>query len=206
MVSLKRFFLFLSFVFLIVGCGGKSPEVIKTGEHSKTVKTFHSNGQLETVVNYSNGKPYGTAEVYGANGKLRAVSNWIGGVRSGETRTYWESGRIATIENYYLGKPSGTMEGFYDREFVESKYASNKRFYCKFDYTTGLKVAATFNKYGQKEVVSYKYGHYEWKWKKYAGTWKGEGAGWQSPMYKGRTDMFAGYAVVFAKRARTIEI
>ena len=107
---------------------------------------YYENGQLESRINYKNGKRegfgerfYDSGEVYWRrnwkggelhgvwesfyiNGKTKILSNWKNGKELNQTRfTYYESGKLRQKGAFKGDKPNGLYEAFYESGQLERR-------------------------------------------------------------------------------------
>lgn len=68
------------------------------------IKFYHKNGQLETEINYINGKAEGTYKIYYTDGSLEEEGTYKNDQLDGEIRQFDNSGKIVSIVNYKNGE------------------------------------------------------------------------------------------------------
>ena len=108
---------------------GEERTVYKKGrEVSKTVVTFHENGQLWDKVNYKDGKKTGVEVRYYENGQLRSRGNFKNGKELGLWEWFYENGQLRSRGNYKDGEPVGLWERFYfnGQIMTKSNYKEGK--------------------------------------------------------------------------------
>lgn len=82
---------------------------IKQGEE----KTYHEDGTLDCVFNYSDGKKNGVATSFYLDGSKKSEIHYKDDLQHGEQRNYDENGKLVSIENYEEGQKEGVSTEFY---------------------------------------------------------------------------------------------
>lgn len=77
-------------------------------------KCYNNNGQLNTRINYKNGKYHGLYERWYENGQLRGRINYENGKGHGLCEEWYEDGQLRYHINYKNGKYHGLYEEWDD--------------------------------------------------------------------------------------------
>ena len=95
-----------------------TPQSIKELELSCRFITNYSNGKLEEIGNYKNGKKEGETRWYYENGKLEQIGNFKNGKLEGEWKAYHNNGKLKEIKNYKNGKREGKWKFYHVVLFI----------------------------------------------------------------------------------------
>ena len=81
---------------------------------SEELKTYHSNGKLDRLENFKNGKHDGISKKFSPKGKL--VGEWVyrDGHLEGISKIYYENENLQMESNFVHGKQEGLSRQYYN--------------------------------------------------------------------------------------------
>jgi antitoxin component YwqK of YwqJK toxin-antitoxin module len=84
-------------------------------ENVRKEAVYYPTGELKEIRNYSKEthKQHGKWETYYQNGQVESVVNYEDGKKNGKEKGYYEGGQLAIIGNYENGKPEGKIIEYY---------------------------------------------------------------------------------------------
>lgn len=113
--------------------------------------TFHSNGKMEEMLGFCEGKREGIAKRWSENGVLRVESYYKQNRLVGSYRSWWENGVLGSEANYVNGKMHGLEKNWYatgqlakERQMVDGKeegmqkaWLENGKLYVNYEAKNG---------------------------------------------------------------------
>lgn len=81
---------------------------------AQVLKDYHENGELKSIINYTNGNGDGEVKLFNENGKLESISKVADDKLNGETKYYYETGELESIENFIDGKENGAFKNYHE--------------------------------------------------------------------------------------------
>lgn len=100
----------------------KAEYTLLNGKINGQAKTFHYNGKLELVGNYTNGEKNGLFKEYDDNGNLEAEYTMSNGEMNGVLKTYYSNGKLKKSGNYLKGKEHGIFIEYDEYGNKEAEY------------------------------------------------------------------------------------
>ena len=95
---------------------------------SEELKTYHSNGKLDRLENFKNGKHDGISKKFSPKGKL--VGEWVyrDGHLEGTSKIYYENNNLKMESNFVHGKREGISREYFSNEalWIEESYRQGK--------------------------------------------------------------------------------
>jgi len=102
--------------------------------NNETRKEFYSNGQVEILENYSNGKLNGDRTIWYPNGTLLGQQSYVNDSLNGKSQWFFPSGQIHEEEYNLKGKHFNVLRNYYDSTTTQSsKLEILKKFYKEKD-------------------------------------------------------------------------
>lgn len=124
----------------------------------KTEKQYHSNGQLQSEIQYKRGLRHGTAIYFYPNGTKQLQSNYYESKLNGALKKWRKDGSLESIEHY----KNDTLHG------VSQKFFDNGRLHHTIHYYKGV-LDGEYLEYHENGLLningSFKNGFYHGKWK-----------------------------------------
>jgi antitoxin component YwqK of YwqJK toxin-antitoxin module len=93
---------------------------------NETRKEFYSNGQIEIIENYCNGKLNGERTMWFPDGKLLGKQFYIDGLLNGKSQWFYPSGQIHDEEYYLKGMPYNVHKNYWDSNMMND-YTQKQR-------------------------------------------------------------------------------
>lgn len=100
----------------------KAEYTLLNGKINGQAKTFHYNGKLKLIGNYTNGEKNGLFKEYDDNGNLEAEYTMSNGEMNGVLKTYYSNGKLKKSGNYLKGKEHGIFIEYDEYGNKEAEY------------------------------------------------------------------------------------
>lgn len=86
--------------------------------NNETRKEFYSNGQIEIIENYCNGKLNGGRTIWYPDGKLLGSQFYVNDMLDGKSQWFYPSGQIHEAEYYLKGMPYNVHKNYWDSNMI----------------------------------------------------------------------------------------
>ena len=88
----------------LVERNGLSYEINNKKPFTGSTLSYHSNGQLESRIEYKDGLKDGLSETFIENGQILTSKNYKDGQKNGLVNSFYQNGSLSERENYKDGK------------------------------------------------------------------------------------------------------
>ncbi len=117
------------FLFAVVSCDtspGNKEKVVDLSKKKKPKKngidtSYHSNGNIHSIVTYKNGRKDGLAQSFYPDGTPMRKINYINGKKDGLAQTFYENGKLKLETTYKNGKKHGTRKRYFSYGNIASE-------------------------------------------------------------------------------------
>lgn len=114
-----------------------------------TYTRYSLEGKLLEKSTYKNDQLHGTQEFYYPNGQIQELVNYTDGVHDGEFKSFFEDGKISQEATYVAGAWEGELKGYFPngklKEVLQFEHGKEMGPFIEYHENGNLKTEGTYN-------------------------------------------------------------